>query len=245
MIQYAVQSLGGGMAGLQAGRFASNLKEATMLPANRARVRISPLDLPQEELARFRKKFNSKLKSNGDCSEFTGAKRTGYGRIYVRGERLQAHRVAWALAGRELPAWPLQLDHLCRNRACVKVDHLRIATPRENTLSGVGCTAVNAAKSACPSGHAYGSTSKRARGEQRRCRFCEASSARRRYATNATKISERGRIYREANAEKERERHQTYRANHREREREAHRAYYLANRERILGKCKARRRRPA
>lgn len=46
-----------------------------------------------------------------------------------------AHRVAWLLAGRELPIWPVTLDHICRNKACVRVEHLRVATRSQQNMN--------------------------------------------------------------------------------------------------------------
>jgi hypothetical protein len=43
--------------------------------------------------------------------------------------------MAWLLAGRELPEKPLTLDHLCWNKLCVRIDHLRVATPREQKMN--------------------------------------------------------------------------------------------------------------
>ena len=58
----------------------------------------------------------------------------GYGNFkWATGEPMSAHRAAWRLAGRPLPERPLLLDHRCRNRWCVNVDHLRVATYSANT----------------------------------------------------------------------------------------------------------------
>jgi hypothetical protein len=46
----------------------------------------------------------------------------------------------------------MELDHLCRNRACVRFDHLEPVTHVENVRrSPIG----NGAKTHCPQGHAY------------------------------------------------------------------------------------------
>jgi hypothetical protein len=60
----------------------------------------------------------------------------GYGRFNIDGIPMLAHRVAWMLAGNELPKWPLVLDHTCRNRWCVNVDHLEVVTHLENRVRG-------------------------------------------------------------------------------------------------------------
>lgn len=46
-----------------------------------------------------------------------------------------AHRLAWVVAGRELPSY-MTIDHLCKNRACVNVRHLRLLTLADNARNG-------------------------------------------------------------------------------------------------------------
>ncbi|MGL5917799.1 MAG: HNH endonuclease [Cetobacterium sp.] len=47
----------------------------------------------------------------------------------------------------------LQLDHLCRVRACVNPTHLEPVTHWENQLRGEGVTARNSRKTHCVAGH--------------------------------------------------------------------------------------------
>jgi hypothetical protein len=58
--------------------------------------------------------------------------KTGYG--WFRGRQL-AHRVAYQLKHGSIPN-KLQIDHLCRVRACVRVEHLELVTHKENVLRG-------------------------------------------------------------------------------------------------------------
>lgn len=76
--------------------------------------------------------FWARVAKNAECWEWQGAPNgAGYGTFNSNGRRDMAHRWAWTLAGRSLTPG-LELDHLCRNRICVRPDHLEEVTSAEN-----------------------------------------------------------------------------------------------------------------
>lgn len=89
------------------------------------------------------------------CLTWTGYKQpNGYGKFGLNRKSLYAHRVAYeALVGPIADG--LMIDHLCRNRACVNVEHMEAVTNQVNILRGETIMADNAAKTHCPKGHEY------------------------------------------------------------------------------------------
>lgn len=69
------------------------------------------------------------------CWNWTGEKlRGGYGRFTIGPEhnhRKPAHRISYEWAKGTIAAG-LEIDHLCRNPACVNPDHLEVVTHQEN-----------------------------------------------------------------------------------------------------------------
>lgn len=89
------------------------------------------------------------------CWKWMGGLSKGYGRFYpVHGQETAAHLFAYRLLVGPIP-FGLQLDHLCRNRWCCNPQHVEPVTSQVNLLRGIGPTATNAAKVACPRGHPY------------------------------------------------------------------------------------------
>lgn len=81
-------------------------------------------------------------------------KNTGYGSFGIGGKTRSAHVVSYELFVGPVPKG-LQIDHLCRIRACVNPACLEPVTQRENILRGMGPSAQNAVKTHCKRGHAF------------------------------------------------------------------------------------------
>lgn len=79
-----------------------------------------------------------KVDKTDTCWNWTGATRTGYGRVRKgkRGEGvLTAHKVVYETLIGKVPTG-LVLDHLCRNRVCVNPEYLEVVTYKENLKRG-------------------------------------------------------------------------------------------------------------
>lgn len=125
-------------------------------------------------------RFWAKVDCSGECWRWTASRnQTGYGTFKLGPKTMTAHVVAY-----EWMVGPvgdgLDLDHLCRNRACVNPSHLEPVSHRVNVLRGQSFAAINARKTHCPRGHAYSPENTRIeRCGGRRCRTCERAKKRR------------------------------------------------------------------
>jgi HNH endonuclease len=83
------------------------------------------------------------------------------------------HRFFYEMLVAKIPEG-LQIDHLCRVRACCNPNHLEPVTARENLLRGETLPAMCSKKTHCPLGHPYDEDNTIIkRGKHRNCRTCE------------------------------------------------------------------------
>ena len=87
-----------------------------------------------------------------DCWMWLGTVREGYGRFWVDGHHVAAHAFAFVISGGTIPEG-YEPDHLCRNKLCVRPDHLEPVDHPTNVLRGESPPARNARKERCDAGH--------------------------------------------------------------------------------------------
>lgn len=140
-----------------------------------------PFGPPRKPLIERWLKFIQPVESG--CWLWTGhISPTGYGAMSIgmKGKRT-AHSVAYELYHGPITEG-LEIDHLCRVRACVNPDHLEAVTQYENNMRSSSPAALNARKTHCKRGHPLSGENLYivlSKGRTiRLCRECNAASAR-------------------------------------------------------------------
>jgi len=101
-----------------------------------------------------------------------GGESGGYGLTVRNGVRIYAHCFAYEELEGPVPEG-MELDHTCRNHACVNPEHLELVTHRENILRGLSPAANRAKQTHCKYGHAFDNKNTYVyKDGTRRCRAC-------------------------------------------------------------------------
>ena len=107
------------------------------------------------------------------CWEWTATiSPSGYGMFHYDGNMMPAHRFSYMYSKGKLNP-QMDIDHLCRNRACTNPDHLQQVPHKENVLRGIGLAAINKRKTHCKRGHEFTPENTiKGRNNARHCREC-------------------------------------------------------------------------
>lgn len=135
-------------------------------------------------------RFWAKVMKGDGCWEWTAHRNAGHGYgLISSGSRpavpLLAHRVAWELTNGLIPDG-MVIDHLCRNRGCVRPDHLEAVTTGLNNVRALQGPGADGSK--CVNGHEFNEANTRIRTNgARACRACDRARVNASYARKKAK----------------------------------------------------------
>lgn len=112
-----------------------------------------------------------------------GITTNGYSRLRIGKKQIQAHRWVWELINGPIPEG-LVIDHLCSNRKCVALDHLRLVTQQENIMAGKHSIDN---RSHCNQGHPFEGNIMVRKNGRRECAECNRQRAKAYYAKKVGK----------------------------------------------------------
>jgi len=145
-------------------------------------VPLEPV-LPEKDLNRLWSKV-MKGPGGNDCWGWADVlSEDGYAYLGVGGReggKFLVHRLLYELVIGPIPDGK-ELDHLCRNRWCVRPDHQEPVTRLINLIRGQTTTARHAAATHCPQGHPYDMFNTIFYHNKRYCRTCNNTRRRQRH----------------------------------------------------------------
>jgi hypothetical protein len=121
------------------------------------------------------KRFWAKVEKTDGCWLWTGGlNANGYGRFGAKRLNIHyAHRFSYHLEFGAIPDGA-EIDHLCRNRICVRPDHLEVVSHRQNIrrIPKQEHGKFQRQKTHCPQGHEYTPENTYSYQGWRQCRTC-------------------------------------------------------------------------
>lgn len=157
--------------------------EASLPPLTIAPVRIGKRMAkpnPTTEIRKARVWSRVNVSGPDECWLWNGPiGHEGYGYVSWAGRNHTSHRAVWESVFGPA-AQGMEVDHLCRNRACCNPKHLELVEKAVNVLRGVSPPALNARKTHCPIGHPLEGSNlivgNRSGKVFRQCRLCNNES---------------------------------------------------------------------
>jgi len=145
-------------------------------------------------LEEYKTRFYSKtMELESGCIEWqAGINKDGYGSFGMNYKTRRAHKLAYEWEVGPVPEG-LQLDHLCRRRSCVNVNHLEPVTCAENLRRGAADRRAEKAKTRCHCGSKW---TLDPRGVMK-CIACKNAYGRRYHDANKSWIAQKKRQKRE------------------------------------------------
>jgi hypothetical protein len=99
----------------------------------------------------------------------------GYGRLNLGHKETVAHKGMYEIVKGPVPSG-LELDHLCRTRACINPDHLEPVTEKENCRRSTSLASRRSRQTECLRGHPFDSANTyRTKRGWRQCRACHVA----------------------------------------------------------------------
>lgn len=123
--------------------------------------------MPRGQVNTIRNIFGRLILQENGCAIWPQAKRRGYGAVEYQGRMEVVHRLIYDHFVEPIPKG-MELDHLCRNRACSNFAHLEVVTTAENLRRGNSPSGINGRKTTCKNGHPFSHRDK----QGRVCRIC-------------------------------------------------------------------------